>query len=92
VPDTSDRLKRKSPIMSYLKADSLMSALNRSGGTYIDGNREEAPILLADTIKPNAINNAWVTREESGEQWHIFVIAAIFFLAISTLFTLRIKA
>ncbi|GMO28161.1 MAG: hypothetical protein Ta2F_03720 [Termitinemataceae bacterium] len=89
--DSSQRIKRKAPVISYLKADALMSALSRTGGIYIDGNREESPILLADTIKPNAISNAWVTREKSGERWHIFVILALISLSVSTLFTLRVK-
>ncbi|MDR2842265.1 MAG: VWA domain-containing protein [Spirochaetaceae bacterium] len=78
-------------IKSYLKADELNAALLRSGGIYIDGNYDEAPYILAEKIKPEAINSSWITREESVKKWYYFVLLALASLILSVLCTLRVK-
>ncbi|MDR3324832.1 MAG: VWA domain-containing protein [Spirochaetaceae bacterium] len=70
-------------VRSFLRADALKSAVERGGGAYIDGNRDDAVNLIAEKIFPLAENSSWVFREESGALWHIFVVAGMVFLLLS---------
>jgi Ca-activated chloride channel family protein len=91
--DTANQNLRASgkSITSYLKADFLRQAVERNAGFYIDGNREEANLILSGAIMPTASNASWISKEESGSRWHIFVIAALASFAASGAFAVRQK-
>jgi Ca-activated chloride channel family protein len=78
-------------VRSFLHSDTLRSAVEHSGGVYIDGNSSDAVRLIAEKIFPLAESSSWVFREESGALTHIFIIAALIFLAVSVLLTQRYK-
>ncbi|MDR2510116.1 MAG: VWA domain-containing protein [Spirochaetaceae bacterium] len=74
-------------IRTYLHAGALRSAVERSDGTYIDGNSIAVLRILAEAIFPLAGESSWVFTEETGTLWHIFVLTGLFFLALGTGFT-----
>jgi Ca-activated chloride channel family protein len=76
-------------IRSSLHADSLRGAVERCAGVYIDGNRADAPRLIAEAVIPSASSSSWVFREEAASYWHIFVILGIAFLCASLSFRLK---
>jgi Ca-activated chloride channel family protein len=86
---------KKAPITSYLRPDILESIAEWTGGAYIDGDLDSAAVQLAVKINSNSTpsdeNGAWTLREESGVQWHIFVIAGLISLIFSKLCSLRFK-
>ncbi|GMO45448.1 MAG: hypothetical protein Ta2G_00340 [Termitinemataceae bacterium] len=88
---TQVQKKRSKPIISYLKADVLSSSLQRNGGIYIDGNRDEAAMQILGNIKTQGPNTTWVSRETEGEKAHIFILAALLCLLFSVLCTVRLK-
>ncbi|GMO47021.1 MAG: hypothetical protein Ta2B_28900 [Termitinemataceae bacterium] len=88
---TRNAVKRTKPIISYLKEDMLISALERNGGTYIDGNKSGAPILLSSLIKPDSLNTTLVVREISGGRRDIFILLSLFCFTVSVLFTVKLK-
>ena len=76
-------------IRSSLHADALRGAVERCGGLYIDGNRADAPRLLAEAVIPSAGSSSWVFREEAASYWHVFVMLGIVFLCVSMSFRLK---
>ncbi|GHU43194.1 hypothetical protein FACS1894190_13410 [Spirochaetia bacterium] len=79
----SDARGGKKAAMSYLHTGILETAAERSGGIYVDGNRNEASAALCSQIKVGQDAASWTYREVTGSLWHIFVFAAIASLAIS---------
>jgi Ca-activated chloride channel family protein len=77
-------------LMSYRRGDVLRDAAERTGGIYVDGNRNDAAGLLADYIRslaPESGVNGY--HLENSPQWRFFVIAALLFLGVSKLFEKR---
>jgi Ca-activated chloride channel family protein len=100
VPDTgsfegANSTGKKAAITSYLRPDLLESIAERTGGAYIDGDSDSAAAQLALKINSNSTppdeNGAWTLREESGVQWHLFVIAGLISFILSKLCSLRFK-
>ncbi|MDR2467483.1 MAG: VWA domain-containing protein [Spirochaetaceae bacterium] len=75
-------------VRSSLQAAALRNAVERCDGIYIDGNNSDVLKILAEKIFPLAGDSAWILREEAGSKWHLFIIAALFFLGISVIATL----
>lgn len=79
-------------VRTFLHIEGLKNVVEPAGGAYIDGNSDEALRSLAEAIFPLAGDSSWVFREEAGSPWHIFVIAALGFLALATALGLRSRA
>jgi Ca-activated chloride channel family protein len=79
VPDTT--------VTSLPRRDVMETIAARTGGAYIDGNAEDAAILLAQRLRSPAIlsglESPWVFREEKAAQWFMFIILAFLSLALS---------
>jgi Ca-activated chloride channel family protein len=87
--------KQPVSITSFLMQDVLSSAAEKTGGSFIDGNTETA-ITLAAYIKAGGITASddavWTFREESGAQWHLFVLAGLAALILSKLCSVKLRA
>jgi Ca-activated chloride channel family protein len=87
--------KQPVSITSFLRQDTLSSAAEKTGGSFIDGNTEAA-VTLASYIKAGGIlaseDAVWTFREESGAQWHLFVIAGLAALILSKLCSVKLRA
>ncbi|MDR0662919.1 MAG: VWA domain-containing protein [Spirochaetaceae bacterium] len=84
--------ERHPPVTSRLRRDVLSAAAERTGGEFIDGNAEAAAALAGlITLGGMAAGDegVWTFREESGSQWHLFVIAAFAALVLSRLCSLK---
>jgi Ca-activated chloride channel family protein len=83
--------KRPAVITSYLRQDVLSAAAERTGGIYIDGNIEAAPLLAASINETGMADGEWVFREESSARWHIFAIFGIAAFILSKLCSMRFR-
>jgi Ca-activated chloride channel family protein len=83
VSENSSQDDKNTMIRSFLHRSTLKNAVERTGGSYIDGNSNSAEREIAEKIYPFAESSSWTYREESGSQWHIFLVAAIIFLSLS---------
>jgi Ca-activated chloride channel family protein len=86
VPVTDDYLlgEAGSPVISSLRRETLETAAKRTGGIYVDGNRNDALSLLTEhlaSFSPESILRGY--RWELSPRWHYFVIAALAALGIS---------
>jgi Ca-activated chloride channel family protein len=67
-----------SPVMSSLRDEPLRSAAERSGGIYVDGNRNDAGRILVERISAVSSHAAADGfRRESMPRSHLFLIAAL---------------
>jgi Ca-activated chloride channel family protein len=72
------------PVFSRRDPAVMRMAAERSGGIFIDGNRKDAPSLLAEYLRSGAAESEMRgTRREKKRQWPLFVIAAILFYGAS---------
>jgi Ca-activated chloride channel family protein len=72
------------PVISFLRADVLRNAALRTGGIYVDGNRDDAAALLnahIASLLPGSSSPGY--RREAGGRWHYFIIAALAALGLS---------
>jgi Ca-activated chloride channel family protein len=72
------------PVISFLHADVLRNAALRTGGIYVDGNRDDAAALLnahIASLLPGSSSPGY--RREAGARWHYFIIAALAALGLS---------
>jgi Ca-activated chloride channel family protein len=73
-------------IISRRDSAVMRMAAERSGGIYIDGNRKDAPALLAEYLRSRAPESETRgMRREKKRQWPLFVIAALLFYGASKL-------
>jgi Ca-activated chloride channel family protein len=72
-------------VVSSLRIDALREAAERTGGFYIDGNRNNAAAQLAEHLSSIASygGDARGFRREQRSLAHIFIIAALIMLGIS---------
>jgi Ca-activated chloride channel family protein len=85
------------PVISVVQSDTLKDAAERTGGIYIDGNRNNAAALLADYLASLAVPGSGTTgtavrgfRREKEPLGSIFVIAALVFMGISKMAEVRL--
>jgi Ca-activated chloride channel family protein len=79
------------PITSYMRQDALSAAAERTGGAFIDGNTEAAPILARLINESGRTDAEWGFREENSAKWHIFTIAGLAAFILSKLCLLRFR-
>jgi Ca-activated chloride channel family protein len=80
VPMGGDFLQGETgvPVFSSLRSGALRSAAERTGGIYVDGNRNDAgPALINHLASLGAAETARGYRREPRPRWHLFVIAAL---------------
>ncbi|MDR2019444.1 MAG: VWA domain-containing protein [Treponema sp.] len=66
------------PVFSRLRAGTLRSAAERTGGFYVDGSRSDAgSILINHLASIDAAGTARGYRREPRPRWHLFVIAGL---------------
>ena len=71
-------------IISVRHGALLRSTTERTGGIYVDGNGNDAALVLAQYINSlSAESRLLGYRRESNPRWRIFVLAAMAFLAVS---------
>ena len=81
-------------VVSARQADSLVRGAERTGGVYIDGNRQDAARLLVGKINSiSAESRLHGHRREANPRWQVFITAAMLCLALSRVmgFCLRNK-
>jgi len=66
------------PVISTRQGNLLQSEAERSGGVYVDAARNDAALVLADTIASlSAETRLSGYRREANPRWRIFVLAAM---------------
>jgi Ca-activated chloride channel family protein len=86
VPAAGDYLLGETgdPVISSLRRGTLETAAKRTGGIYVDGNRNDAASLLTEylaSFSTESILRGY--RWELSPRWHYFIIAALAALGIS---------
>jgi Ca-activated chloride channel family protein len=79
-------------VISLRHADSLRRGAERTGGVYIDGNRQDAARLLTGHVNSLAAETRLQGhRREANPRWQVFVIAAMLCLSLARVmgFSLR---
>jgi Ca-activated chloride channel family protein len=75
------------PVVSSMRTDAMRDAAERTGGFYMDGNRSNAAVLLAERLAALAsggsLSPAKGFRRETRSLAHIFIIAALILMGIS---------
>ncbi|MDR1957058.1 MAG: VWA domain-containing protein [Treponema sp.] len=72
------------PPMSYRQSERLRNATERTGGIYVDGNREDAAMLLLNHIRSYTLESKIQDRPgETQERWRLFVLVALVSLGAS---------
>jgi Ca-activated chloride channel family protein len=76
--------EEEEPVISRRDTAVMRIAAERSGGILVDGNRKDAPALLAEYLRSGASEaETRGTRREKKRQWPLFVIAALLFYGAS---------
>jgi Ca-activated chloride channel family protein len=74
------------PVLSARQGDILKNTAERSGGVYVDGNRNDAAALLANYFRSlSADSGISGHRREAKARWQIFILAALVSLGVSRL-------
>ena len=74
------------PVVSSLRDEPLRAAAERTGGLYVDGNRNDAGRLLAERVSAVSSHGAADTfRTESMPRSHLFVVASLLAFAAAKL-------
>ncbi|MDR1178301.1 MAG: VWA domain-containing protein [Spirochaetaceae bacterium] len=72
------------PVTSSLRRGPLRSGAEKTGGVYIDGNRQDAALVLKNHIEGLASEGlAGGVRRESRPRWHLFMTAGLCGLFLS---------
>ncbi|MDR0389345.1 MAG: VWA domain-containing protein [Spirochaetaceae bacterium] len=78
------------PVMSVLRQGALRACAEKTGGVYIDGNREDAALLLKNHLDGLASEGlAGGVKRESRPRWQLFMIAGLCSLFLSRAGTRR---
>ena len=85
----NSRGKPPAAVISYLRQDVLSAAAERTGGAFISGNLDAAPLLATLINETGITDGEWVFREEKSAVWHIFTIAGLTAFILSKLCSLR---
>jgi Ca-activated chloride channel family protein len=81
--------KPSTAVISYLRQDVLSAAAERTGGAFINGNIDAAPLLAALINENSMTDGEWVFREDRSAAWHIFTIAGLTAFILSKFCLLR---
>jgi Ca-activated chloride channel family protein len=74
------------PVTSVRRGDFLERAAEKSGGVYVDGNRNDAARAAADYIRSLSAESGFIgRRRESKPRWRFFVLIALGSLGFSRL-------
>lgn len=77
-------------VISYRRTEILRDAAARTGGIYMDGNRDDAAGVLSAYLRSlSSGTGPGASRREPGSRWHVFVIAGLCFWGLSRLLSLR---
>jgi Ca-activated chloride channel family protein len=82
VPQTSSEAGAQP--FSYRRTEILLNVAERTGGVYVDGNRKDAPDILADTLRglsPSAGIKGY--HWETQPRWRLFVMIGLISLGLS---------
>lgn len=80
------------PAVSYRRGESLRTLAERTGGLYVDGNREDAAELLTQRLQSfSPQSGAKGYHIEAQAQWRVFVILALLSLGGSKLLEKRLR-
>jgi Ca-activated chloride channel family protein len=79
-----------SAVISSRQGEFLKNTAERSGGIYVDGNRNDALVLLAEYFSSLAADSGFSghTREPKA-RWQLFILAALVSLGVSRLLGFR---
>jgi Ca-activated chloride channel family protein len=78
--------ERGFPVISFRRTAALRNIAERTGGIYLDGNREDSIPLLEGYIRSQASETGTGSfRREPRPGWRIFVLGGLFALALSRL-------
>ncbi|MDR1566363.1 MAG: tetratricopeptide repeat protein [Treponema sp.] len=92
VPGSSDFLLSEdgSAVISSRQGEFLKNTVERSGGIYVDGNRNDAVVLLAEYFASLSADSGFSGHtRESKARWQLFVLAALVSLGVSRLLGFR---
>jgi Ca-activated chloride channel family protein len=82
--------ERGLPVISFRRSALLRNAAEHTGGIYLDGNREDAALLLTEHIRSLfSETGAGAFRREPRPRWRLFVLAGAAALVLSSLAGLR---
>jgi Ca-activated chloride channel family protein len=71
-------------VISYRRTQVLQNAAERGRGIYINGNQEDAAVILGDYLQSLAADSEiGGSRREGKPRWDIFVILALISLGVS---------
>ncbi|AEF80805.1 VWA domain-containing protein [Leadbettera azotonutricia] len=72
------------PVISTRRGEFLKNSVEKTGGIYIDGNRNDAAAILHDYFKSlSADSGLSGHRRESKARWQLFVLAALVSFGVS---------
>jgi Ca-activated chloride channel family protein len=78
--------ERGFPLVSSRQTAALRNIAERTGGIYLDGNREDSIPLLEEYIRSQASETGTgSSRREPRPGWRVFVLGGLFALALSRL-------
>ncbi|MDR1301375.1 MAG: VWA domain-containing protein [Treponema sp.] len=89
LPFTQEQAQEEVPL-SYRRSDNLQRVAERTGGVYIDGNREDAASVLLDHIRSYGLESGMQGHHlEAQARWRVFVIAALISLGLVKVLSIR---
>jgi Ca-activated chloride channel family protein len=81
------------PVISYRRTAALRNAAEHTGGIYLDGDREDSALLLAEHIRSlSSETGAGASRREPQPKWRLFVLGGLLALALSRLSGLNLRS
>jgi Ca-activated chloride channel family protein len=89
LPLAQEQALEEAPV-SYRRSDTLQRIAERTGGVYIDGNRDDVVNLLLDHIRTYGLESGMQGYHlEAQARWRVFVIAALISLGLIKVLNLR---
>jgi Ca-activated chloride channel family protein len=79
------------PVISYLKPESLKSAVNKTSGLYVDSSGNDSALVIADFYKSISDLTAGGFRREAIPRWPLFVLLALASFGVSRFMGFRRK-
>jgi Ca-activated chloride channel family protein len=77
-------------VMSYRRGEVLREAALRTGGVYLDGNRDDGVVLLAEYLRSLSSGlGPGASHREPGVRWHFFALAGLIFWGLSRILGLQ---
>jgi Ca-activated chloride channel family protein len=84
--------ERAQDVFSFRRSEFLRDAAARSGGLYLDGNRDEAVKALGEYLFSLSSGfGPGSSRREPGAWWHVFAIAGLVFWGCSRFLGLKLR-